>query len=333
MKTHVVIMAGGVGSRLFPLSTPEHPKQFCDLLECGKSMIRLTWERFLRVDPEAEFWVVTSAQYGHFVREQLPSVPEDHILLEPAARNTAPCIAYASAKIAASCPSANAPSCHSANAPSCPSGAPSLCHSDQAKRAEESPSANIVVTPADAYVPDADAFAVTLREALAFTASRDALVCVGIAPTRPETGYGYIHAPAASHCHSERSEGISSVVKVEAFKEKPDLATAERYLAAGGYFWNAGLFVWNVATILAELRTYAPSICAVMDRLAPSFGTPAEPAALSELFPTCEKISIDYAVMEKSAKVHMIPGRWAWSDLGSFAALAQITGKDYSSLQ
>ncbi|MBP5389544.1 MAG: hypothetical protein J6Y27_04280, partial [Bacteroidales bacterium] len=195
MKTHVVIMAGGVGSRLFPLSTPEHPKQFCDLLECGKSMIRLTWERFLRVDPEAEFWVVTSAQYGHFVREQLPSVPEDHILLEPAARNTAPCIAYASAKIAASCPSASAPSCHSANAPS-------LCHSDQAKRAEESPSANIVVTPADAYVPDADAFAATLREALAFTASRDALVCVGIAPTRPETGYGYIHAPAASHCHS-----------------------------------------------------------------------------------------------------------------------------------
>ncbi len=201
MKTHVVIMAGGVGSRLYPLSTPEHPKQFCDLLECGKSMIRLTWERFLRVDPEAEFWVVTSAQYGHFVREQLPSVPEDHILLEPAARNTAPCIAYASAKIAASCPSASAPSCHSANAPS-------LCHSDQAKRAEESPSANIVVTPADAYVPDADAFAATLREALAFTASRDALVCVGIAPTRPETGYGYIHAPAASLCHSERSEGI-----------------------------------------------------------------------------------------------------------------------------
>ncbi|MBR6280169.1 MAG: mannose-1-phosphate guanylyltransferase [Bacteroidales bacterium] len=291
-------MAGGVGSRLYPLSTPEHPKQFCDLLECGKSMIRLTWERFLRVDPEAEFWVVTSAQYGHFVREQLPSVPEDHILLEPAARNTAPCIAYASAKIAASCPSAN-----------------------------------IVVTPADAYVPDADAFAATLREALAFTASRDALVCVGIAPTRPETGYGYIHAPAASLCHSERSEGISSVVKVEAFKEKPDLATAERYLAAGGYFWNAGIFVWNVATILAELRTYAPSICAVMDRLAPSFGTPEEAAALSELFPTCEKISIDYAVMEKSAKVHMIPGRWAWSDLGSFAALAQITGKDYSSLQ
>ena len=326
MKTHVVIMAGGVGSRLYPLSTPEHPKQFCDLLECGKSMIRLTWERFLRVDPEAEFWVVTSAQYGHFVREQLPSVPEDHILLEPAARNTAPCIAYASAKIAASCPSASAPSCHSANAPS-------LCHSDQAKRAEESPSANIVVTPADAYVPDADAFATTLREALAFTASRDALVCVGIAPTRPETGYGYIHAPAASLCHSERSEGISSVVKVEAFKEKPDLATAERYLAAGGYFWNAGIFVWNVATILAELRTYAPSICAVMDRLAPSFGTPEEAAALSELFPTCEKISIDYAVMEKSAKVHMIPGRWAWSDLGSFAALAQITGKDYSSLQ
>ena len=286
MKTHVVIMAGGVGSRLYPLSTPQHPKQFCDLLECGKTMIQLTWERFLRVDPEAEFWVVTSADYGHFVREQLPSVAEDHILLEPAARNTAPCIAYASTKIAA---------------------------------ASAEPG-NIVVTPADAYVPDYDAFAATMQAALAFTAARDALVCVGIAPTRPDTGYGYIHAPAA----------IDDVVKVESFKEKPDLATAERYLASGGYFWNAGIFVWNSAAILAELHTYAPSICAVMDRLAPTFGTPGERAALEELFPTCEKISIDYAVMEKSDKVHMIPGRWEWSDLGSFAALTHITGKDYS---
>ena len=300
-------MAGGVGSRLYPVSTPEHPKQFCDLLECGKTMIQLTWERFLRVDPEAEFWVVTSADYGHFVREQLPSVAEDHILLEPAARNTAPCIAYASTKIAA---------------------------------AGAEPG-NIVVTPADAYVPDYDAFAATMQAALAFTAARDALVCVGIAPTRPDTGYGYIHAPAAIQsdrpaCQTEHPAVISSdvekspVVKVESFKEKPDLATAERYLASGGYFWNAGIFVWNSAAILAELHAYAPSICAVMDRLAPTFGTPGERAALEELFPTCEKISIDYAVMEKSDKVHMIPGRWEWSDLGSFAALAQITGKDYS---
>ena len=281
-------MAGGVGSRLYPLSTPEHPKQFCDLLECGKTMIQLTWERFLRVDPDAEFWVVTSAEYGHFIREQLPTVPEDHVLLEPAARNTAPCIAYASTKIAVANPAAPV---------------------------------NIVVTPADAYVPDYDAFAATMREALAFTATRDALVCVGIAPTRPETGYGYIHAPAAS-----------GIVKVAAFKEKPDLVTAERYLASGSYFWNAGIFVWNSATILAELRAYAPSICAVMDRLAPTFGTAEERAALEKLFPTCEKISIDYAVMEKSRLVHMIPGRWEWSDLGSFAALAQITGHDYSAL-
>jgi len=291
MKTHVVIMAGGVGSRLYPLSTPEHPKQFCDLLECGKTMIQLTWERFLRVDPDAEFWIVTSAEYGHFIREQLPTVPEDHVLLEPAARNTAPCIAYASRKIAVANPAAPV---------------------------------NIVVTPADAYVPDYDAFALTMREALAFTAAHDALVCVGIAPTRPETGYGYIHAPAAA--------SAASVVKVEAFKEKPDLVTAERYLASGSYFWNAGIFVWNSETILAELRAYAPSICAVMDRLAPTFGTPEERAALEALFPTCEKISIDYAVMEKSRLVHMIPGRWEWSDLGSFAALAQITGRDYSAL-
>lgn len=278
---HIVIMAGGVGSRLFPLSTPERPKQFIDLLDCGKTLIQLTYERFLKVSPDARFWVVTSARYIHFVNEQLPDIPAEQILAEPEARNTAPCIAYACWKIR-----------------------------------QKHPTANIVVTPSDAYVPDCDAFAVTMRTALSFTGTRHAIVCVGIKPTSPHTGYGYIHAG-----------GGDGVVKVSEFKEKPSAEVAERYLAEGGYYWNAGIFVWNVRTIEKELRTHAPQICAVMDDLAPALYTPREEAALARLFPACEKISIDYAVMEKSPYVYMIPGHWDWSDLGSFEAIEAITGK------
>lgn len=278
---HIVIMAGGIGSRLYPISTPEHPKQFIDLLDCGKSLIQLTYERFLKVSPDAHFWVVTSAKYIHFINEQLPDIPAEQILAEPEARNTAPCIAYACWKIR-----------------------------------QKHPSANIIVTPSDAYVPDCEAFARTMQTALEFTASRHAIVCVGITPTSPHTGYGYIHAG-----------GGDGVVKVSEFKEKPSAEIAEKYLAEGGYYWNAGIFVWNAQTIEEELRTHAPQICTVMDELTPSLYTPKEESELARLFPTCEKISIDYAVMEKSSDIYMIPGLWTWSDLGSFEAIEAITGK------
>lgn len=283
-KTQIVIMAGGVGSRLFPVSTPEHPKQFIDLLGCGKTMIQLTWERFLAVDPDAGFWVVTSERYSDFVREQLPDIPRDHILLEPEARNTAPCIAYASRKI-------------------------SVRH----------PDANIIVTPADAYVPNHEAFSKTMKEALKFTSGRKAIVCVGIQPTRPETGYGYINAPGI----------IDTVVRTVAFKEKPDMETAARYLSEGGYYWNAGIFVWNVQTIESELREFAPQIERVMDELEPSLYTEREQQELTRLFPTCEKISIDYAVMEKTQDKYMIGADWMWTDLGSFKSIEEVTGKKY----
>ena len=248
MNTHVVIMAGGIGSRLWPLSTPETPKQFIDILGVGQSLLQLTVERFLPVCPPDRFWVVTSEKYVDIVRQQLPAVPDDQILAEPEARNTAPCIAYACWKIS-----------------------------------KKDPDANIVVT-------------------------------VGITPSRPETGYGYIHA-------AEAVQG--KVVKVSEFKEKPDLPTAEAYLADGHYFWNAGIFVWKASTIMEEMRTYAPQIAGVMDRLAPSFGTEGETAALKELFPTCEKVSIDYAVMEKSALIHVIAADLGWSDLGSWGSIKE----------
>ena len=270
-------MAGGIGSRLWPLSTPDVPKQFIDVLGVGRSLIQLTVDRFAPVCQPENFWVVTGERYVDLVREQLPGIPASQILAEPEGRNTAPCIAYASWKIA--------------------------CKDHEA---------NIVVTPADALVLKTEVFAETIAKALEFTAERSAIVTVGIAPTRPETGYGYIHASEALH---------GQLVKVSEFKEKPSLDTAIEYLEDGHYFWNAGIFVWNVQTIVSELRTYAPQIAEVMDQLAPSFFTEQETEQLRRLFPTCEKISIDYAVMEKSPRIFVIAEDLAWSDLGSWGSI------------
>ena len=276
-NTHVVIMAGGIGSRLWPLSTPEMPKQFIDVVGVGKTLIQMTLDRFRPVCEANHFWVVTSEKYVDTVKAQIPEIPEDQILAEPQARNTAPCIAYACWKLAA-----------------------------------KFPGANIVVTPADALVLNTDLFASTIAKALAFTNESDAIVTVGITPSRPETGYGYIYAPQAVK---------GSIAKVSEFKEKPDLEKAEAYLKDGHYFWNAGIFVWNVSTIIREMRSYAPQIAGIMDSLSPSFYTPSEPQELQRLFPTCEKISIDYAVMEKSDKIHVIAEDLLWSDLGSWGAI------------
>ena len=270
-------MAGGIGSRLWPLSTPDVPKQFIDVLGVGRSLIQLTADRFAPVCAPDHFWVVTGERYAALVQEQLPQIPREQILCEPEGRNTAPCIAYASWKI-------------------------------QTK----DPQANIVVTPADALVLKTAEFAETIAKALEFTAERDAIVTVGIAPTRPETGYGYIHAAEALR---------GQLVKVTEFKEKPDLDTAIGYLEDGHYVWNAGIFVWNVNTIVAELRAYAPQIAGVMDELAPSFFTEKETPELRHLFPQCEKISIDYAVMEKSPRIYVIAEDLAWSDLGSWGSV------------
>ncbi len=277
METNVVIMAGGIGSRLWPISTPRMPKQFIDLLGIGKTMIQLTVERFLPVCGMENFWVVTSADYVDVVREQLPAIPAGHILAEPEPRNTAPCVAYACWKISSVCPDAN-----------------------------------IVVTPADALILNEQRFSNIIRKALNFTSEGNRIVTVGIEPTRPETGYGYIFA------EEKRPE---EVVKVREFKEKPDLQTAKEYLAAGTYFWNAGIFVWSAATIVAQMRAHAPQIAEVMDRIAGSFGSDKEEETVKTLFPTCEKISIDYAVMEKSDEIYVIEGDLGWSDLGSYSSV------------
>ena len=291
MTNHFVIMAGGQGTRLFPLSTAEKPKQFLDLLGSGKTLIQMTYERFKAVDPDGYFWVVTSKDYIHWIKEQLPMIPDDQILAEPVPRNTAPCISYAIWKIKA-----------------------------------RFGQCNIVVSPSDAFVSSIDLFAVTIKKALKFTSfGMPSVVCVGIKPTNPNTGYGYIEISSLDEMQT--IDNKPDIIKVKSFREKPDLETAKRYLEAGNYFWNAGIFVWNSFTVESEIRTYAPSIAKVMDALESSFYTPSEEVALLELFPTCEKISIDYAVMEKSPHVWCIPADWPWDDLGSFASIEKITGR------
>ena len=285
MQNHIVIMAGGIGSRFWPMSTPEYPKQFIDVMGVGKSLIQLTVERFKDICPKENFWVVTSERYVDIVKEQLPQIPAQHILAEPEARNTAPCIAYACWKIR-----------------------------------KEFPQANIVVTPSDALVIDTAEFARCIAVALEKTADSQAIVTLGMMPTRPETGYGYIAAQGEADA--------KGICEVEAFKEKPDVETAKGYLAAGNYFWNAGIFVWNVDTITNAIRRYAPQIAGVMDELEPALFTDKEAEELKRLFPTCEKISIDYAVMEKAEDIFVLPAEFGWSDLGSWGSLRTLLPQD-----
>ncbi|WP_317337883.1 mannose-1-phosphate guanylyltransferase [Phocaeicola coprocola] len=285
MQNHIVIMAGGIGSRFWPMSTPEYPKQFIDVMGVGKSLIQLTVERFKDICPKENFWVVTSEKYVDIVKEQLPQIPAQHILAEPEARNTAPCIAYACWKIR-----------------------------------KEFPQANIVVTPSDALVIDTAEFARCIAVALEKTADSQAIVTLGMMPTRPETGYGYIAALGEADA--------KGICKVEAFREKPDVETAKGYLAAGNYFWNAGIFVWNADTITNAIRRYAPQIAGVMDELEPALFTDKEAEELKRLFPTCEKISIDYAVMEKAEDIFVLPAEFGWSDLGSWGSLRTLLPQD-----
>ena len=286
MNNHVVIMAGGVGSRFWPLSTPEYPKQFIDILGCGRTLIQLTVDRFKGIAPMSNFWVVTNAAYVDIVKQQIPDMPASHILAEPAARNTAPCIAWA-------------------------------CWSIK----KEDPQANVVVTPADAVVMNPEEFRRVIKNALAFTEGNNAIVTIGIKPSRPETGYGYVEAADAVD---------GEVCKVNAFKEKPNLETAEQYLKAGNYLWNAGIFVWNIDTITESIKTYKPVLASQMDDMVPAKGQ--QPTAKVEtLFPTCEKISIDFAVMEPAAadgKVYTHPADFGWSDLGNWASLHDKLTKD-----
>lgn len=280
---HLVIMAGGVGSRFWPMSSEERPKQFLDILGCGRTMLQLTLDRFRGLVPAENIWVVTSRDYASLVFEQLPEVPEGNILLEPCMRGTATCICYVSWRIK-----------------------------------KRNPRACIVVTPADHDVKDVEAFRTAIGQSMEFASETDAIVTLGIKPNHPATGYGYIKADL-----SYPSSRMGNIYVVEDFREKPDLATAKSYIAQPNYFWNSGIFVWSVSTIVNAFRLYSPATSTIFEDLLPYYDTEQEQAKIDESFPRCENISVDYAIMEKADSVYVRPSEFVWNDLGTWSSLRQ----------
>ena len=261
-------MAGGVGSRFWPMSTTEKPKQFIDVLGVGKTLIQLTVERFGNLVAPENVWVVTNQKYAPIVEEQLPDIPKTNILCEPCRRNTAPCIAYVSWRIKSK-------------------------------------------------------FQRVIKECMRFTSETDAIVTLGMKPNRPETGYGYIQADL-----STSSLRNKEIYRVDSFREKPDLTTAKEYIKKNYYFWNAGIFIWNVNTIVNAFRIYQPTMAKIFESMLPVYGTEKEQAIINERFPECENISVDYAIMEKAEEIFVCPADFGWSDLGTWGSLHGQSKKD-----
>ncbi|MDY5969841.1 MAG: mannose-1-phosphate guanylyltransferase [Bacteroidales bacterium] len=290
-ERYCVIMAGGIGSRFWPLSKDDHPKQFIDVLGTGKSFIRATFERFIHDVPVENFLVVTNVKYKQLVLEHLPELREDQVLCEPMRRNTAPCIAYANYRI-------------------------------RARRGQ----ASIVVTPADHLVTNEAEFMRVMRTGFDFLETpqgEDALLTIGIKPSRPETGYGYIQTD------SNEEVGIPTEVKrVASFKEKPDLQTAKRYVEDGHYLWNSGIFLWTLQGILKAYQSHLPELTRLFDEGKEIFGTSQEWQFIHRQFPRCENISIDYGVMERAKLRYCIPADFGWSDIGTWGSLYEHVPHD-----
>ncbi len=290
-NNYCVIMAGGLGSRFWPLSKMEKPKQFLDILGIGRSLIQQTYDRFKPLIPEENFIVVTSDIYVDLVKEHLPQIPVDNILAEPARRNTAPCIAYASYKIY-----------------------------------QKNKAANIIVTPADHLVINVTDFRNVIDNAVNFAKDRVNLVTIGIKPTRPETGYGYIQT-----CDEEDDDNYKvdyeGAEKVKTFTEKPDLKMAEIFFKSGKFLWNSGIFIWSVKSILDALLKHLPDMNFLFDNK-PVYNTSEEKNFIKDVYSKVSNISIDKGVMEKADNVFVFPAEFGWSDLGTWGSLYDYSEKD-----
>jgi mannose-1-phosphate guanylyltransferase len=284
--TYVVIMAGGIGSRFWPKSRTAQPKQFLDILNVGKSLLQLTYERFLPICSTENVYVVTSDIYEKTVLEQLPDLPKENVLKEPVRRNTAPCIAYACDKIAA-----------------------------------KDKDANIIIVPSDQLILHNDKFLRILRKCLAFTAKQEVLVTIGVKPTKPSTGYGYIQ-----YLEKVEDEGFH---KVKTFTEKPSLEIAKTFLESGDFLWNSGMFVWKAKTILKAFHKYLPEVIDAFEGAANVYGTKEEKKFIEKAYSIVTNISIDYGVMEKANNVYTIPADFGWSDIGTWDSLFEVYNKDY----
>lgn len=280
---YVVLMAGGVGTRFWPYSRNARPKQFLDVLGVGKTLLQSTYERYLPLCPAGNIWVVTHEEHIGVVREQLPNINPDQILGEPMRKNTAPCIAYAANKISL-----------------------------------KNPNAIMIVSPSDHLILSEKEFLNTVQKAVDQAKSQDKLITLGIKPTRPETGYGYI----------QFLESKAPLKKVKTFTEKPAIALAKTFIESGDFVWNSGVFVWGVNAILQAFHRYLPELSEAFEEIRPRFYTPDEKNAVMNVYGQMKNVSIDYGVMEKADNVYVSLGNFSWSDLGSWASLHEVSDKD-----
>lgn len=281
---YCVIMGGGIGSRFWPFSRESFPKQFLDFFGTGRSLLQMTFDRFSKIIPVENIYIVTNEQYATLIKEQLPELNDEQILLEPTRRNTAPCIAYAAYHIKA-------------------------CN----------PNANIVVAPSDHLILKEEIFLEDVRKGLEFVQKNNALVTLGIRPSRPETGYGYIQSSDTM---------IDEFTKVKTFTEKPNLELAKVFQTSGEFFWNSGIFLWNVNSILEAFSKFLPDISVRFDFGKEKLNTPEERMFIHENFPYCPNISIDYGIMEKADNVYMLCVDFGWADLGTWGSLFDLAHKD-----
>lgn len=279
-------MAGGIGSRFWPTSRTHYPKQFLDILGTGRSLLQWTYHRFANICPPENIYLITNHGYVPLIQEQLPDIHADNIISEPSRKNTAACAAYFAHKIIA-----------------------------------KNPNANIIMTPADHLIMDDHAFERSIYESLDFVKNNNALLTLGIKPTRPDTGYGYIQY--------DQQKAVDSVFKVKTFTEKPTLEIARAFLISGDFLWNSGIFIWNVNSIVEAFAKYLPEVSELFEQLKDVYNTPEEQKQIEKLYPQCPSISIDYGVMEKANNVYVVPAQFGWSDLGTWESAYENSSKDY----
>jgi len=282
---YVAIMAGGIGSRFWPMSRTNFPKQFLDILGTGKTLIQQTFDRYCKMLSKENIYVVTAKEYVDIVKKQLPDLAEENILAEPSRKNTAPCIAYIAFKLL-----------------------------------KKDPKAVMIAASADNIITETDEFINIARNALNFVDRENALVTIGIKPTYPNTGYGYIQY--------DTIETAPGIFRVKTFTEKPNLELAEKFISSGDFLWNAGIFTWKVKNVVAAFEKYSPEIYEIFASEKDKFNTPDEGPAIEQIYPQCTNISIDFAVMEKADNVYVIPASFGWSDLGTWKSAWENMEKD-----
>jgi mannose-1-phosphate guanylyltransferase len=284
---HCIIMAGGIGSRFWPLSRTSKPKQFIDILGTGKTLLQQTFSRMSRICPSENITIVTSQIYRNIVFEQLPLISDDQIILEPMRRNTAPCISFANYKIK-----------------------------------QKNPNAIVIVAPSDHLILNEDKFVETINSVIGFASKSNALITLGIKPNRPETGYGYIQVGKPVDKHSP------NLKKVKTFTEKPNLELAKVFVESGEFYWNSGLFIWSLDSIIKAFEKHLPEVDGLFKEISTQFGSPNESLLVEQAYSECRNVSIDYGVMEKAENVYVVCSEFGWSDLGTWGSLYSHSNKD-----